>query len=234
VAAGAVTRGRRALLLAGLALVLGALAASDVASRERALGARLGPPAPVVVARVDLPAGHRIALGDLAVRQVPARFAPRGAVAVPAALVGRRLAAPVARGGEVLAAHVVAEEPEPAVGAPVRAGERVAEVVAAGSPELVQAGGRVDVLVTRDERAGRAGGTVLALADVEVLAAAAAPAAGGEGAPRVAASLRVTVRQAVYLAAAQAFARELRLLPRAAGDRGRVGTPAVSADALGP
>jgi len=37
----------------------------------------------------------------------------------------------------------------------------------------------------------------------------------------VAASLRVTLRQAVYLAAVQDFARELRLLPRAAGDRGR-------------
>jgi pilus assembly protein CpaB len=35
----------------------------------------------------------------------------------------------------------------------------------------------------------------------------------------VAASLRVTVRQAVFLAAAQSFAREIRLLPRAPGDR---------------
>jgi pilus assembly protein CpaB len=72
---------------------------------------------------------------------------------------------------------------------------------------------------------------VLALEDVEVLAAAAAPPADGGGAARVAASLRVTLRQAVYLAAAQAFARELRLLPRAVGDtaRGRAG---LSADAL--
>jgi pilus assembly protein CpaB len=31
----------------------------------------------------------------------------------------------------------------------------------------------------------------------------------------------VTVRQAVYLAAAQSFARELRLLPRAPTDRAR-------------
>jgi pilus assembly protein CpaB len=38
--------------------------------------------------------------------------------------------------------------------------------------------------------------------------------------------LRVTVKQAVYLAAAQAFAREVRLLPRAAGDdrHGSAGT----------
>ena len=42
----------------------------------------------------------------------------------------------------------------------------------------------------------------------------------------VAVSLRVTLRQAVYLAAAQSFARELRLLPRAANDRrhGTTGT----------
>ena len=43
----------------------------------------------------------------------------------------------------------------------------------------------------------------------------------------VAATLRVTVRQAVYLAAAGSFAREIRLLARAPGDRRRVG--AVSA-----
>jgi pilus assembly protein CpaB len=41
----------------------------------------------------------------------------------------------------------------------------------------------------------------------------------------VRASLRVTVRQAVFLAAAQAFSREVRLLPRAPGDdrRGAAG-----------
>jgi pilus assembly protein CpaB len=43
----------------------------------------------------------------------------------------------------------------------------------------------------------------------------------------VAATLRVSVRQAVYLAAAQAFARELRLLARAPGDRRRTGTVSV-------
>jgi pilus assembly protein CpaB len=49
----------------------------------------------------------------------------------------------------------------------------------------------------------------------------------------VAASLRVTLRQAVYLAAAQDFARELRLLPRAAGDRSRRDA-GLRMDALAP
>jgi pilus assembly protein CpaB len=91
-------------------------------------------------------------------------------------------------------------------------------------------GGRVDVLVTRDDRPGAPGRTLLALEDVEVLAAADAPAAQESAGARVAASLRVTLRQAVYLAAAQAFARELRLLPRTAGDRER-GRTGLSADA---
>jgi pilus assembly protein CpaB len=81
--------------------------------------------------------------------------------------------------------------------------------------------------VTREGAGGRDGSTTLALEDVEVLSAASAPAAeSGSGAgaaplPRVSVELRVSVRQAVYLAAAQAFARELRVLPRAPGDRRR-------------
>jgi pilus assembly protein CpaB len=110
----------------------------------------------------------------------------------------------------------------------VRPGERVADVVASGSPQLIQPGGHVDVLVTREGDHGDGGGTLLALEDVEVLAAAAAPEGSGSEntGPKVAASLRVSVKQAVYLAAAQAFAREIRLLPRAAGDdrHGQAGT----------
>jgi pilus assembly protein CpaB len=117
-----------------------------------------------------------------------------------------------------------------APGPALRDGERVADVLAAAPAGQVLPGGRVDVLVTRDDRPGAPGRTLLALEDVEVLAAADAPAAGGEGPARVSASLRVTLRQAVYLAAAQSFARELRLLPRAAGDRGR-GRAGLAVDA---
>ena len=79
------------------------------------------------------------------------------------------------------------------------------------------AGARVDVLVTRDGR-----GTRLALQDVEVRRGAGPPAgtrptAERAAGTRVAATLRTTVRQAVYLTAAQSFAREIRLLPRAPG-----------------
>jgi pilus assembly protein CpaB len=182
--------------------------------------AQLGPAVDVVVARSDLPAGRPVAAGDLAVRRVPSRYAPVGAATVPETLIGQRLAASVRRGG-YLGADMIAPDPEVAR-PPVRKGERALEVVALGSRALVVPSARVDVLVTRE---GASAGTELALEDVEVLAARAAPpAARDDGGERVAATLRVSVRDAVYLAAAQSFARELRLLPRAAGDRARTGS----------
>jgi pilus assembly protein CpaB len=48
----------------------------------------------------------------------------------------------------------------------------------------------------------------------------------------VAATLRVTLSQAIYLAAAQAFSRDVRLLPRAAGDRLRHGRILVDEAAM--
>jgi pilus assembly protein CpaB len=219
-----VSRRRRAIVLLGLALVLGGLAASDVARREAAMRAQLGPVMEVVVARADLPAGRPVAAGDLALRRVPARYAPVGAATLPETLIGRRLAAPVPRGGYVGAGQFAGED---VASPPVRKGERAAEVVGLGAPDLVVAGARVDVLVTRDDEDGTAA-TELALEDVEVLSARpAGPGARDDGGKRVAATLRVTVRDAVYLAAAQSFAREVRLLPRAAGDRDRSGRLSV-------
>jgi len=46
------------------------------------------------------------------------------------------------------------------------------------------------------------------------------------------ATLRVTLKQAVYLTAAQNFAREVRLLPRAPGDRRRAGRLVADGGAL--
>ncbi len=219
------SRRRRALVLGGLALVLGGLAAFNVAGREAALAQRVGAPVDVVVAHAPIRAGQRVTARALAIRRVPARFAPRGATAEPRRFVGQRARVPIPAGTD-LAADMVGGEDVPAAGPPVGQGERVAQVVALAAPELVVAGSRVDLLVTPEPRGDRPGHALLALEDIEVVAAteiAAADAGAREGVagPRVAASLRVTLRQAVYLAAVQDFARELRLLPRALGDRSR-------------
>lgn len=211
------TRRRRTAALLGLAALLGGLAASDVAGREAALDRALGPTVAVVVARTQIAAGTTLDPRKLTIRRVPARFAPRLAFASPAVVAGARAATDLQPGEDLTPAAI--DDGSAATGAPVRPGERVAELVADGPAALIHAGSRVDVLVTRTGADGSPSGTTsVALEDAEVLAAHAQPD-DATHTTRVAVSLRTTARQAVYLAAAQSFARDLRLLPRAAGDR---------------
>jgi pilus assembly protein CpaB len=216
------TRRRRAAALLGLALLLGVLAASDVAGREAALRRRLGPAVPVVVARVPLTAGTSLGRAALAVRQVPARYAPASAIGDPSEVVGRRAAVAVAQGSDLDPAmlRVPGEEVTTTTTAALRKGERALDVVAVADLDTVAPGTRVDVLVTAESRAGDTGATRMVLRDAEVLAARPAPddgQAAASGLPRVLASLRVATDQAVALTAATSAAREVRLLPRPPG-----------------
>ena len=199
------SRRRRGLLLAGLSLLLGGLAASDVAGREAQLRRGVGPLVDVVVARSPLAAGARLTPDRLGVRRVPARFAPRGGFASAGALAGQRVRAALPAGADITTA-ALARAPAGPGGAPLRRGERVADVLAVAPTAALTP-------VTREADGDAPGRTTLALEDVELLEARPAEA------ERVAASLRVTVRQAVYLAAAQAFAHDIRLLPRPPGER---------------
>jgi pilus assembly protein CpaB len=216
-----VTRRRRAAALLGLALLLGVLAASDVAGREAALRHRLGPTVSVVVVREPVAAGERLAARVLGTRAVPARYAPPAAVRDPAQAIGRRAAVAIGPGTdldprllEVPGATTGREGPR------LRRGERALDVIAVAAPDAVVAGARVDVLVTNDGHGDAAGATAVVLEGAEVLDSAPAPAAEAgaapatAGLPRVRASLRVRARQAVPVAAALTAAREVRLLPR--------------------
>jgi len=209
--------GRRALLLAGCSIGLGTLAASDVAGREAALRRTVGAPVPVVVAARDLRAGERLGPRVLAVREVPVRYAPRSRYGSPEALAGLRAGVAIAAGTDIQRALLGTGDY-----APVAAGERVTQLVAIGDRETVVPGVGVDVVVTRDRGPG-AGRAMLALQDAEVLAVRPAPAGQhDDGQPRVSVALRTTAAQAVALAEAQDFARELRLLPRAHADHQRL------------
>lgn len=216
------SRRRRAFALAVLALLLGGLAASDVAGREAALRRSLGAPVDVLVTRDAVKAGEPLAQAGLALRRVPARYAPLDAYEDAGQVTGLRAAVAIAAGTD-LTPTLAADPAELAQAAvPVAPGERVAEIVALGSPRLVARGSRVDVLVTREADGQRRASTALALQDAEVLAAAPAPEdpRAQPGGPRVALSLRVKLRDAVFLAAAQASS-VLRVLPRPAGDTAR-------------
>jgi pilus assembly protein CpaB len=236
-------RRRRGALLVALAIAAGGLAASRAERRERDVDSRMGAPLPVVVAVSDLPAGRRIGRRDavrrLAVRRVPARFVPPDALSSTDQAVGGELAAPVPAGGYVTAG-ALSGGAAPGAGAPgrPRRGERAIEVAVSGGDDLAEAGegARVDVLVTSERGEGR-GRTYLALEDVELLAARPADGArsesdssGARGATL--ARLRVTLRQAVFLAAAQSFAREMRLLLRDPAERRRGDPLAVDSGSL--
>jgi len=68
------TRRRRALLLLGLAALLGSLAASSVRRREGELRRALGPSVPVLVTRAPLAAGAPLAVARPVLRALPRRF----------------------------------------------------------------------------------------------------------------------------------------------------------------
>jgi pilus assembly protein CpaB len=215
------TRRRRAAALLGLALLLGVLAASDVAGREAALRRRLGRPVAVVVVTRPLAPGQRISRAALGVRRVPERYAPRNVLGDPGAAVGQRVAVAIAPGTDLAPGALgTPGEPDTTPGPALRRGERAFDLVAIGAPDAIGPGSAVDVLVTYDGARGGAGPTRVALGGAEVLEARRAAADSGPdegGLPRVQATLRVTVRQAVALAAAVAAARQVRLLPRPAG-----------------
>jgi pilus assembly protein CpaB len=237
-------RRRRGAVLLALAIAAGGLASSRVERRERGIEAQVGEPVPVVVASADLRQGQRISeeqvSRSLAVRQVPARFAPPDALTEPADAAGATLAAPVAAGGYVTAGALAAPADHGAgrSGA-IAPGQRALEVAAAGGEDLADAGpgALVDVIVTTERGEGR-GRTYLALEAVELLSARpggdSASAGDGAGASgqTMLATLRVTLRQAVFLSAAQSFAREIRLLPRAPNERRRVGPLAIDSGSL--
>jgi pilus assembly protein CpaB len=97
----------------------------------------------------------------------------------------------------------------------------------------------VDVLVST-ETAAATGRTLVALAGIELLRLSGSAGAYGTDAPTdqpragmgptALATLRVSLRQAVYLTAADNFAREIRLLARPPGDRSGAGAAVASSD----
>jgi pilus assembly protein CpaB len=226
------------VLLLALALAAGGIAASRVQGRAAEIEGQVGPLVPVLVAQGEIGAGKRVRPGMLAVRRVPQRFAPPDALAAPEQAIGQRIGAPVPPGGYVTAAAFAPSAGDDTGGsAPLARGQRAIEVAVAGGEALEGAppGTRVDVLVTTESRSG-SGRTYLALQDVELLgvrpAAGEEPRDGAAARATALASLRVTLRQAVFLTSAQSFAREVRLLARAPGDRRSVPALAVSAGGL--
>jgi pilus assembly protein CpaB len=149
---------------------------------------------------------------------------------VAADAIGLRAAVPVPRGAYVTASALAATPAAAAGGSVLAPGERALDVNVSNTSadELGGPGARVDVLVTTGKDGGP-GRTSLALQDVPLLGVR---RGGGQESDHLVATLRVTVREAVYLTAAQNFAQEVRLLPRPAGDRGGAGRLSIGGKQL--
>jgi pilus assembly protein CpaB len=230
-----VARRARGLALLGAAVACAGLAASSVSRYTNNVRAQVGPLVPVVVARGDLRRGTPItpaAADSLGVRLIPARYVPPRALTSVSDAIGYRL------GVNLHSGDYVSESSLAAAGGSspgTDEGGRIVEVSVSGAGSLaaaLHAGVHVDVLITTD-RGGGPARTYLALQDAQVVAFSPPSRADLADEGKATAALRVSLRQAVLLTAAQNFARELRLVPRPEGDRRRVGAVGVSASGFG-
>ena len=211
---------RRARALAFLAAALAcALLAAVLASRySESVESRFGELQPVLVAVSELPAGKPIAPAAatkaLAVRRVPARFAPPGALRSSDEAIGRAPAATVPAGSYLLSAQLVVPQPPQPV-ATAAGGKRPLQLEVAGGEALVAGGAspegsEVDVVVSRPSGLGERGEADVAASAVKLLALA-APEGAGDG---WSATLAVSRSEALDLIEAQASGGEIRLLLR--------------------
>lgn len=215
------SRRRRALLLLCGAL-LAAIAGAALAESYGAGAVRgYGPLRPVVVVEAGLAAGRTIGPREvgaaLAVRRVPARFAPPGALAAPAEALGLAAKAPLPPGSYLLAAQL---GPPGRKARPrrLRGGRSPVEIAVSGAGALLAAGpagagARVDVVVTGEPAGAGPGRTYVAAAGVPLLGLRPESEGPGPGAS-AAATLGLTRRQALRLIGAESFARRITVLPR--------------------
>jgi pilus assembly protein CpaB len=230
------------LALLGVAAICAGLAASIVSGYARDVRAQIGPLMPVLVARTTLPRGRQLTPANisryLVARRVPAQFVPTRTLRLARDIVGLRTRLTIPAGSYLSEAMLADPSDRVARPRPERLrGTRVVEVAVAGADSLEGAfrpGARVDILIT-SERGPDAPRTYLALQRIELADFRPNGASdSADGGQRSVASLRVTLRQAVLLTAAENFAHEVRLVPRPPGENSRIAPAAVSAHDLHP
>ncbi len=216
------SRRARALAFLFVALLSAASAAAIADGYGSSVARGYGPLRSVAVVATAVPAGRTIAAAEvdaaLAIRRVPARFVPLGALRDPAEAIGLEPAVDLPAGSYLLAGQLRSpgdrQRRQPRLGR----GRHPVEILVSGAEALlavgpIGGGSRVDVVVTTEPAGSGPGRTYVAAAAVPLLALAPGsdqPAAG----EAAAATLALTRPQALRLIAAQSFARRITLLAR--------------------
>jgi Flp pilus assembly protein CpaB len=216
-----VSRRARAAAFLLFALLAAALAAGIADGYGSSVARGYGPLRAVVVATQDLPPNGPLGPAEvsesLALRRVPARFVPSGALAAPREALGLVPAAAIPAGSYLLAAQLRPPRRRDSTGSALSGRRRPVEISVSGAEALLAAGSgsrraKVDVVVTTEPSGAGPGRTYVAAAGVPLLALG--PGADGPGPGGAsAATLGLTKSQALRLIAAESFARKLTLLP---------------------
>ena len=163
----------RLLMIGGLALALGLLAAGYVYKNlQKGTGAGSEPGVEVMVAADDLQVGSKVEEHDIKIIRIPASDLPAGAPRKRSEVLGHGVIIPISKGEFILANKLAGENVTglPSLITPgMRAvSVRVNEVVSVAG--FVTPGTRVDVLLTGTPTGGNDEQTTTVLQDVRVLA----------------------------------------------------------------
>lgn len=157
-----------------------------------------------LVAAYDLPAGTTLDESHLAIRDIPAQWAPAASVEPSDidGVLGAQLTADLAQGEPVLKAYLAFSPPVPALASRLKPGQRALMVAAGdlgGLSDMLRAGDAIDIYVSFSYRDREV--TVPLLQGMRVLTAV--DTAGGDGAAHV--TLAASPDEAMrYIAARQA------------------------------
>lgn len=217
------SRRARAFAFLGLALLTAAVAAGVADSYGSRVTSGYGPLRQVVVATKSLATGSVLGpvdiSGGLAVRRVPVRFAPTGALRDPREALGLTPTVRLEPGSYLVASQLRTRRLGSGSSDPLGPSRRPVEITVSGAEALLAAdsagaGTKVDIVVTTEPRGSGSGRTYVAVIGATLLALG--PGADGPGpGGTAAATLALTKRQALRLIAAESFARKLTLLPEA-------------------
>lgn len=216
------TRRRRALLFLCGALLAAAGGAALAEGYGEGVVRGYGPLRPVVVVEAGLAAGQEIGPRELgaalAVRRVPVRFVPAGALTAPAEALGLAARVALPAGSYLLAAQLGPPRGRGVGKRRLHGGRSPVEIAVSGAGALLAAGSRaggsrVDVVVTGEPSGAGPGRTYVAAAGVPLLGLRAQAGGPGPGAT-AAATLGLTRREALRLIGAESFARRITVLPR--------------------